>query len=171
MSSQLSRCVTAANRKTIVERCASSNDEPNHWRRVLGLHKSSYSLPGPFVIPPSSPVKPVVDHSSDTKVPPTPHTVCSTPASSVPTSPTKSISSQKVHYLYIPCYSLPHSSTVTAETAPSFATSFSRSHREHFSVIHETFHGPCFNYRRPSRTRIRVRFRCSMPIVLVTNET
>jgi hypothetical protein len=36
------------------ERCIFFNEEPSHWRTVLSLHASSYSLSEPFVIPPLS---------------------------------------------------------------------------------------------------------------------
>ncbi|KII87869.1 hypothetical protein PLICRDRAFT_112232 [Plicaturopsis crispa FD-325 SS-3] len=39
-----------------IEICQSLNEEPLHWRTVLALHESSYSRPGPFVVPSHSAV-------------------------------------------------------------------------------------------------------------------
>lgn len=76
------------------ELCASANEEPLHWRTVLQLHRSLYSLPGPFTIPSPTSSFAVVDQDepNDSQVPlerpSSPITASSAPSSAF-SSPTK----------------------------------------------------------------------------------
>ncbi|KAF7980580.1 hypothetical protein HWV62_37759 [Athelia sp. TMB] len=81
-------------RTEIIEQCTCVKDELLHWRTVSHLHKSSYSLPEPFKIPPPSSTTCVPPPESQTVVtfdveaPSSPMTASSA-ASSAHTTPSK----------------------------------------------------------------------------------
>lgn len=80
------------------EPCKSFTDEPLHWRTVQHLHASSYSLPGPFVIPTPAvppPSSSIPNHNQETHSQGLEHVIPmeeappSSPLSSVFSSPTR----------------------------------------------------------------------------------
>ncbi|KZP33722.1 hypothetical protein FIBSPDRAFT_1035736 [Athelia psychrophila] len=86
-------------RAEIIEPCTSATEELVHWRTVAHLHKSSYSLPGPFVIPPPSSTSNIIPtepqstshavSAFDIEEPPSSPMTASSVSSSAHTSPTK----------------------------------------------------------------------------------
>jgi hypothetical protein len=80
------------------ETCSSPNDELVHTRTVRQLHRTSYSLSDPFVIPPricqlafTTPIK------NRVMVMQTPSTIRSSPPSSICSSPVKPESLEHIH--------------------------------------------------------------------------
>ncbi|KIM91593.1 hypothetical protein PILCRDRAFT_810872 [Piloderma croceum F 1598] len=87
-------------RLDVIEQCTSANEEPLHWRKVQHLHQSSYSVPGPFSIPPPISSSTVVDPDKSnasplpSERPSSPITASSVPSSAFP-SPTKSVTNPR----------------------------------------------------------------------------
>ena len=82
----------------LAETCSSPNDELVHSRTVRQLHRTSYSLSDPFVIPPRTCQ---LAFTTPTKnrviVEQTPSTICSSPPSSISSSPIKPESLEFTH--------------------------------------------------------------------------
>ncbi|KAK1224457.1 hypothetical protein PQX77_012631 [Marasmius sp. AFHP31] len=71
-----------------LERCKSANEQPTHWKTVLDLHKSHYSLNKPFAIPQSAAPESAFSMPQVFQPPQTPSQASQT--SSAAPSPTKS---------------------------------------------------------------------------------
>lgn len=82
----------------LAETCSSPNDELLHTRTVRRLHRTSYSLSDPFVIPPRTCQSAFTTPTKNrVMVIQTPSTIRSSPPSSISTSPVKSESLEHVH--------------------------------------------------------------------------
>jgi hypothetical protein len=131
------------------EKCLTFNEEPAHWKIVLSLHKYSYSLPNPFVIPPNASV-PEDQHLNEqaadsTKLRPlTPSSGSSTRTTPV-SSPSKSSCSLKVRFtdrLHFFHLSVNRGRrAVSSQASPPITPSLTRTHREYFQDIHQTLYG------------------------------
>ena len=75
----------------MAETCGSPNDELVHTRTVRQLHRTSYSLSDPFVIPPPRTCRSAFTTPTKNRVmvTQTPSTIRSSPPSSVSSSPVK----------------------------------------------------------------------------------
>ncbi|KAI0053763.1 hypothetical protein FA95DRAFT_1530745 [Auriscalpium vulgare] len=116
-----------------IERCPSNNDELDHWRKVIKLHRDSYRLSKPFIVPavkpttelPTVPSTPRKDRSKNDATPSKPGHVLlsamttpshSTPSTSATTSPAKSVSESTSSPPRLKHPSRLHSRALTANT-------------------------------------------------------
>ncbi|KAL0578141.1 hypothetical protein V5O48_003846 [Marasmius crinis-equi] len=78
-----------------IDRCKSANDQHMHWKTVLDLHKTYYSLDEPFILPPNGTSSSLADTRESTSlISQTPQMSShSSPSTSTAPSPTKSTAS------------------------------------------------------------------------------
>lgn len=129
----------------LLGKCKSYNEEPQHWQQVRALHKSSYSVPGPFILPTPLSVAPPSDFYASTtqQEPPSPSTSATSYAPSVASSPPKPETTRSVcHHHHQPCMIRITNQIVAAKAPTSISFTHSRPHRQYFSNISETLHRP-----------------------------
>ncbi|KAF8800619.1 hypothetical protein BYT27DRAFT_7199774, partial [Phlegmacium glaucopus] len=118
-----------------IETCRSPNDELVHTRTVRQLHRTSYSLIEPFVIPPRT-YQPAFTTPTKNRgmVIQTPSTTRSSPPSSISSSPVKPESPEQIHKQSPPKLRHPsrlHSQDVTSNTFRIYV----KHYMDHASII------------------------------------